>query len=123
MYLGRLMGSKGVDMLLELEKRADINLHIIGKGPYMERLQKFKNNNTVIHGYVSAQEKVKLLAGCDVMIVPSINESLSISAIEGLASGLYLIVSATSMGPRYIVRQDNIFGVAVPRTPKNFIKE
>ena len=36
----------------------------------------------------------------------------SISAIEGLASGLYLIVSATSMGPRYIVRQDNIFGVA-----------
>ena len=30
-YLGRLMGSKGVDMLLELEKRADINLHIIGE--------------------------------------------------------------------------------------------
>ncbi|MCL4312108.1 MAG: glycosyltransferase family 4 protein [Candidatus Thermoplasmatota archaeon] len=122
-YLGRLMGSKGVDMLLELEKRADINLHIIGKGPYMERLQKLKNKNTVIHGYVSAQEKVMLLAGSDVMIVPSINESLSISAIEGLASGLYLIVSATSMGPRYIVRQDNIFGVAVPRNPKNFIKE
>ena len=35
-----------------------------------------------------------LLAGSDVMIVPSINESLSISAIEGLASGLYLIASA-----------------------------
>ena len=122
-YLGRLMESKGVDMLLELEKKADINLHIIGKGPYMEKLQQMKNQNTVIHGYVSNAEKIKLLAESDVMIVPSINESLSISAIEGLASGLYLIVSSTSMGPRYIVRQDNIFGVAVPRNPKNFIKE
>jgi glycosyltransferase involved in cell wall biosynthesis len=122
-FLGRLMESKGVDMLLELEKRSEINLHIIGKGPYMERLVKMKNKNTVIHGYVSNEEKIRLLAGSDVMIVPSINESLSISAIEGLASGLYLIVSATSMGPRYIVRQDNIFGVAVPRNPKSFIKE
>ena len=110
-------------MVLELEKKADINLHIIGKGPYMEKLQQMKNQNTVIHGYVSNAEKIKLLAESDVMIVPSINESLSISAIEGLASGLYLIVSSTSMGPRYIVRQDNIFGVAVPRNPKNFIKE
>ena len=42
-YLGRLMESKGVDMLLELEKKADINLHIIGKGPYMEKLQQMKN--------------------------------------------------------------------------------
>ncbi len=122
-YLGRLMESKGVDMLLELEKRADINLHIIGKGPYMDKLQQMKNKNTVIHGYVSSAEKIKLLAESDVMIVPSINESLSISAIEGLASGLYLIVSSTSMGPRYIVRQDNIFGIVVQRTPKNFMKE
>jgi len=89
----------------------------------MEKLQQMKNQNTVIHGYVSSEEKRKLLAESDVMIVPSINESLSISAIEGLASGLYLIVSSTSMGPRYIVRQDNIFGVAVHRNPKNFIKE
>lgn len=122
-YLGRLMESKGVDMLLALEKISDVNLHIIGKGPYLEKLIRMKNQNTVIHGYVSAGEKVRLLAGSDVMIVPSVNESLSISAIEGLASGLYLIVSATSMGPRYIVRQDNIFGVAVPRNPRIFLKE
>ena len=44
------MESKGVDRLLELEKKADINLHIIGKGPYMEKLQQMKNKNTVIHG-------------------------------------------------------------------------
>lgn len=122
-YLGRLMESKGVDILLALEKISDVNLHIIGKGPYMDKLIKMKNNNTVIHGYVTSEEKVRLLAGSDVMIVPSINESLSISAIEGLASGLYLIVSLTSMGPRYIVRQDNIFGVAVPRNPRTFLKE
>ena len=122
-YLGRLVESKGVDMLLALEKMPGINLHIIGKGPYMDKLIQMKNENTVIHGYVSAEEKVRLLAGSDVMIVPSVNESLSISAIEGLASGLYLIVSATSMGPRYIVRQDNIFGVAVSRTPRAFLRE
>ena len=122
-YLGRLMESKGVDMLLGLEKISDINLHIIGKGPYMDKLIKMKNKNTVIHGYVSNEEKISILANSDVMIVPSINESLSISAIEGLASGLYMIVSSTSMGPRYIVRQDNIFGVAVPRNPKSFLKE
>ena len=122
-YLGRLMESKGVDILFALEKISNVNLHIIGKGPYMDKLIKLKNENTVIHGYVSNEEKVRLLAGSDVMIVPSINESLSISAIEGLASGLYLIVSSTSMGPRYIVRQDNIFGVAVPRNPKMFLNE
>ncbi len=122
-YLGRLMESKGVDMLLALEKISDVNLHIIGKGPYLDKLIKMKNQNTIIHGYVSSEEKVRLLADSDVMIVPSINESLSISAIEGLASGLYLIVSSTSMGPRYIVRQDNIFGVAVARNPRTFLKE
>lgn len=122
-YLGRLMESKGVDMLLELEKVTNVNLHIIGKGPYMEKLQQMKNKKTIIHGYVSSEEKIKLLAESDVMIVPSINESLSISAIEGLASGLDLIVSSTSMGPRYIVRQDNIFGVAIQRNPKTFMKE
>ncbi len=122
-YLGRLMKSKGMDILTALESKDNINLHIIGDGPYMKEVQKNKGNSTVIHGYISNQDKIKILAESDVMVVPSINESLSISAIEGLASGLYLIVSGTSMGPRYIVRQDNIFGVAVPRTPKNFIKE
>jgi glycosyltransferase involved in cell wall biosynthesis len=122
-YLGRLMKSKGVDILLDLEKRINVKLHIIGDGPYKKELIKMKNKNTEIHGYVSNVDKIKLLAESDVMIVPSINESLSISAIEGLASGLYLIVSSTSMGPRYIVRQDNIFGVAIPRATKNFEKE
>ncbi len=122
-YLGRLMDSKGVDVLLELEKKIDVKFHIVGQGPYIERLRAGKNENTIVHGYVSNAEKLKILSECDAIVVPSINESLSISAIEGLASGLYLIASSTAMGPKYIVNQDNIFGRAINRNAKAFLKE
>ena len=82
-----------------------------------------KHKNIILHGFVSEEQKRKILASCDVMIVPSYFESLSIASIEGLASGLTLVASQSAHGLKYIIDKSKLFGVLLPRDKKYFSNE
>lgn len=121
-FLGRLTESKGVDILPDIiEMNPNMTFHIIGNGPLKERLlSTLKYKNVIIHGFVSEEDKRKILSQCDAMIIPSFFESLSIAAIEGLSSGLPLIGSDTASGLQYILSFDQFFGKLVARNSKAF---
>lgn len=121
-FLGRLTESKGLDILPEIiHKNPDIIFHIMGNGPMKDRLKgMIEGKNAILHGFVSDVDKREILSQCDAIIIPSYFESLSIAAIEGLASGLPIIGSETAPGLRHILRRNALFGNLVPRTAESF---
>jgi len=106
-FLNKLTKNKGLDLLLKIienNKRNNIFFDIVGYGDndYINYLnKKFENKNARFSGFVDDYTKKNILAKSDVMVNCSLYESLSISAIEGLASGLTVIAPDIS-GINYI---------------------
>lgn len=121
-FLGRIAKSKGVELLSDvIRANPDVKFSIIGNGPLLKKLMNLtKDTDTEVFGYVSDEEKKNILSLSDAMIVPSIFDSLSIASIEGLASGLPLIISDTAAGPKYIIEKDGLFGTMSERTTHSF---
>ncbi|HEY6041697.1 MAG TPA: glycosyltransferase family 4 protein [Anaerolineae bacterium] len=102
-YLGRVDPEKNVDVLIEsfeqLQLPADHKLVIVGDGLDYARLKrKYSRNEQVLFlGFIrEAERKVRVLQGTDIFVLPSEVEGLSISMLEGMASGCAVI--ATDVG-------------------------
>lgn len=123
-FLGRLAKSKGIDLMVDIiHNTPDVKFSIIGNGPLINKLlTRTRDTDAEILGYVSGKQKREILANSDLMIVPSVFDSLSIAAIEGLASGLPLVTSEIAEGPRYIIEKDPSFGIMSERTVSSFTK-
>ncbi len=96
-FLNKLTKNKGKNMLYKIIKKMDdknIHFDIIGYGNINKLRKKFKKYNVTFHGFIDENKKEELLSNGDVMLNLSTYEALSISSIEGLASGLFVI------GPR-----------------------
>lgn len=102
-FLGRLEWEKGVHHVIDSLKylpTSDFRVDIVGSGSQLESLQeKVERNNLTdrvhFHGFVTAQEKQKLLNNFSVLVVPSSYEPFGIVALEGAAQGIPLIVGRT----------------------------
>lgn len=117
-FLGRMVKSKGIRLLSQIiQKNQNIKFHVIGNGPL---LKQFMTNapypNAEIYGYISDEQKRQILSSSDLMVVPSEFDSLSISAIEGLASGLPIVASDCAQGPKYILGANKCLGQLTKRT-------
>lgn len=121
-FLGRMVKSKGVELLSEIIKlNPHIRFKVIGNGPLLRTfMASTKNSNAEVFGYVSDREKREILGNSDLMVVPSQFDSLSISAIEGLASGLPIVASDCASGPKYILGLHEGLGTLVPRNTEAF---
>lgn len=102
-YQGRIALEKNVEALLKAWKQSNLGpkckLLIMGDGPYATSLQGSYNleHNIIWLGYVAdEQRRIEILRGCDVFILPSLVEGLSISLLEAMACGLACI--ATDVG-------------------------
>lgn len=124
-FLGRIAKSKGVDLLAEvIHQNPEFRFRIIGNGPLLKKLMKLTHDTSAeIYGYTSDSEKKRILEESDLMIVPSLFDSLSIASIEGLASGLPLLVSETAEGPKYILGKNGIFGRILERDARSFSEQ
>jgi len=122
-FLNKLTKNKGSKLLMKILKDSDedIKFHIVGLDT-KRYAKKIKKNNVIFYGQVSEEEKRNILAKSDVMINCSEYESLSISSIEGLASGLPIISTRTS-GLVYIrdVMGENV--IIIDRNTKDFLTE
>jgi glycosyltransferase involved in cell wall biosynthesis len=111
LFIGRLSEKKGVSYLIEAISNIilhfDVTLIICGDGPLRNKLEKIVKKKRLekyvrFAGYVSISEKVDYLFLSDILIVPSIvtekgdTEGLPVVVLEGMVSGIPIIVSDVS---------------------------
>ena len=102
-FLNRLSSDKGADFIAEIAKRCEeIDFIVIGDGPLRNRLGERCGANVRLTGFLSESAKDEELSNCDAMINLSKYESLSISSVEGIASGLTVISLNSTSGLSFI---------------------
>ena len=114
-YLGRLKKYKSVEHLIQAypkirEQVPDAQLIIVGDGDYLPELKKKTKelgleNDIKFYGFVSNEEKVRLLQECWVVVNTSSKEGWGLTVIESNACGTP-VVAADSPGLRDAVRNN-----------------
>ena len=131
LFFGRLDRAKGLYEILQglrlaSELGVDARLVIAGSGPEEERLKRYAQAlgvgpRAVFVGPVFGRDKVKIMAGSDVMLLPSYSEGLPYALLEGMAAGLPVI--ATSVGAIPDVMTEGLHGCIVPARDGRAIAE
>lgn len=114
--LGRLVRTKGLDYLIDAMQGFDHKLVICGKGPDADRLAKkikkaHLEDRVEMRGYVSDEEKDRLMGDCRFFVMPSLFESLGLAAVEMLAHGRPVLCSDADGLPETVGEG----GVVVPK--------
>lgn len=102
-YVGRIDPEKNVPDLLaafqKLELPQDHKLVIVGNGLDLSRLRRRAagDHRVILRGYIGdLKEKVRILRGTDIFVLPSSIEGLSLSLLEAMAVGNAVV--ATDVG-------------------------
>ncbi|NLL94245.1 MAG: glycosyltransferase family 4 protein [Thermoplasmatales archaeon] len=118
--LGRLVRTKGLDYLIDAMVDVDAKLIICGKGPDGDRLARRIRKRGVgdrveMRGWVSEEEKNRLMSTCKFFVMPSIFESLGLAAVELMSYGRPVVCSNVSGLPHTVGEG----GIAVdPKDPE-----
>ncbi|OKH27264.1 glycosyltransferase family 4 protein [Chroogloeocystis siderophila] len=119
-YQGRLAPEKNVEPLLRAWKHSEMHpdskLLIVGDGPLTSSLEPFYGPEHGIHwlGFIAEEEqRIEILRGCDVFILPSLVEGLSISLLEAMACGVACL--ATDVGADGEVLEGGAGVILTPR--------
>jgi glycosyltransferase involved in cell wall biosynthesis len=121
-YIGRIAREKGLyetlqGVRLALELGVDARLVIAGQGAEEARLRRYAQalgiaSRVTFAGPVFGRDKVTVLAGSDVMILPSYAEGLPYALLEAMAAGVPVI--ATPVGAIPDVVTAGTHGCIVP---------
>ena len=103
LVLSRLVRGKGVEVVVEACMKLGLPLKVAGSGPELENLKKLTTNRpfggplptTNFLGWVSDEERVKLLQNAKALIVASEDEDFGIPSIEAQAAGTPVIAPAS----------------------------
>ena len=127
--IARLAPDKGLEYLIEAAAMLPhtghrIQIVIAGDGPARERLEQQVRNLRVgdrLRFVGFRQDVGDLLAACDVVILPSLREGLSISLLEAMAAGKPII--ATSIGSQREVASHADMALLVPPADARSLSE
>lgn len=121
-YIGRIAREKGLyetlqGVRLAHERGVDARITIAGGGPEEPRLRRYAQalgigSRVTFAGPVFGDDKVNLLAGADLMLLPSYGEGLPYALLEAMAAGIPVI--ATPVGAIPDVMAEGIHGFLVP---------
>lgn len=95
-FIGRLTPQKGVPRLIEIAYALrEVEFNVIGDGPLRDMVIKAarRSGNIIFHGFVSEEDKVRILSEASIFILPSLYEIMPLSILEAAASGLLVIAS------------------------------
>ncbi len=114
---GRLIERKGYAYLIEaLCGLENVRLKLLGDGNLQENLARAAATARVSVDFMGACSKEQVataLARADLFVLPSLNEGMSNSLLEALASGLPAVV--TDVGGSAELVTDNVNGFIVPK--------
>jgi len=102
-YVGRLVFYKNLQVVIKAlkllkEKFSEINLIIIGKGPYRIHLEKLVEQynlqkNVTFMGHVSDEEKNQIIASSQALVFPSLFEGFGLVILEAFMQKKPVLVS------------------------------
>ncbi|MGV3527149.1 MAG: glycosyltransferase family 4 protein [Candidatus Sericytochromatia bacterium] len=100
-YMGRMAPEKGLDDLLKVFDRQPLpntRLVMVGDGVQRQLLQSLygENPNIIWTGFLGEAERIDVLRGSDIFVLPSQVEGLSIAMLEAMACGAATV--ATDVG-------------------------
>ncbi len=103
-YLGRLSREKGVDLLLEAAGKGLRGLVVVGDGPMRREVEKAARKGLLRYlGPLPRPKALKLLAGSDLMLLPSRMEGVSTTLLEAMALRVPIVATGVG-GTREVVR-------------------
>jgi glycosyltransferase involved in cell wall biosynthesis len=126
--VARFVEQKGHRYLLEavpaiVNKRPEFRLLLLGSGPLESELRAYVHQERLERHVVFAgmvDSVPQLLAGCDVMIHPSVEEPFGIALLEGMRAGLPVVASNVGGIPEVV----GDCGILVePRRPELLLSE
>lgn len=102
-YVGRLVFYKNLEVVIKAVNmiknlQSKVKLIVVGDGPYKKTLEAFVEklnlqNNVEFKGYVSAEEKTKIIAASHALVFPSLCEGFGLVILEAFAQGKPVLVS------------------------------
>jgi glycosyltransferase involved in cell wall biosynthesis len=107
LFVGRLVATKGIPYILQAMKDVDTRLVICGDGPSRHSLERMAvklgvRDKVTFEGRVSEERKADLFAGCKMLVMPSIFESLGLAAAEAMSYGKPVIGSTSGGLPEVV---------------------
>lgn len=131
LYIGRLERRKGVACLLQAyklleEREPDVQLIVAGDGPDREKLEDMADDldisNITFLGYITDEEKVKLLAEADLFCAPSLyGESFGIVLLEAMATGV-VTVAGNNPGYASVLQELGSLSLVNPKDAEEFAR-
>lgn len=107
LFLGRLVSSKGLDVLLRAARKTSVSIRIAGSGPQrraLERAARRWNLTKQVHllGAVSEEEKRRLLDRCEFFVLPSRQEAFGLVLLEAMDRGKVPVASQVGGIPEIV---------------------
>jgi glycosyltransferase involved in cell wall biosynthesis len=97
LYFGKLLRNKGVHLLLEVLRKVEARVVIVGFGDYRPELEEMAGSRTLFTGPLEHRHLVHLIPLADVTVVPSIfPEAFGMVAAEAAAGGSLPLVARHS---------------------------
>lgn len=84
-YVGRLEPYKRVDILLNVAKHLEYEIHVIGTGSLEKKLKQKAPSNVSFLGFISEKEKIRELKRAKVLVNPSEVEGFGLVLLEAMA--------------------------------------
>jgi glycosyltransferase involved in cell wall biosynthesis len=97
LFMGRLHARKGVEVLTRAFLQARLpNTKLLLAGPdegMRVSLKSLANEDVILTGYLSGEERLAALAAASLFALPAIGEGLSMAVLEAMAAGLPVLLS------------------------------
>ncbi len=130
LYLGRVEKRKGSDLLLKafaelVKQMPDTHLVIAGDGPMSSKLKTYVEIESVpnVHftGYVTEEEKIRLLQNADLACFPSpYGEGYGIVILEAMATGTPML-AGNNIGYAQAMKGRGRIGLVDPEATRDFV--
>jgi len=116
-YIGRFSPEKNAQLVpMILSHLGDLKWEcmMVGDGPQMDRVQLLiakdqLEDRVKLTGWINSSEVDEALLECDILLMPSLREGMPMAGLQGLASGLALVMSDIGACPDMITLEKNGF--------------
>ncbi len=113
--VGRLVGYKGFDVLIDAARGLEGSVVLVGTGPEEARLKALAGPHVIFAGRLSDDDLVAAYHACDLFCLPSVTsaEAFGMVLLEAMACGKPLVTTALPTGVS-AVNRENETGLIVP---------